>query len=503
VGNSSATLSTLTLNSSIDYSYGSSTALTASLITGQHRLVKNGRTLRRWVGANTYTGGTTINSGKLIISADNNLGAVPGIPTVNLTINGGTLQENTGFNMNANRRIAIGPNGATFLENATANFNIMGVIQDAGPGAGALNITATNTGLYVPVAQNTYTGGTHLAAGSRAVINSASIGSATTNDLVSGPFGTGPLYMDGGSQRAPTVTPPAGGWVIGNAVQLTADSAFIAGSTNTLTFTGPVTLRDGTRTITHNAGGNVIFSGTIDDDGSDFGLTLGAASTGRLVLSGVNTYGGGTNIEGGTLNVNADAALGDASGDVAISNGATLQASGTLTIVARTITLGTGGGQIDTNGNNVTLDVGSTVTGSSLTKVGTGTLVLSGTQTYDTLNAEGGTTVINSALGTGTSTINVDSSPGLDADDPVTTAITVNQTLAVLNIGANGTFILDAGFPSPSPAIEAGDSLDPDIETQDGDLVSDGVPAVPEPGAAAMILAGLSTILSFVGAAID
>ena len=46
------------------------------------------------------------------------------------------------------------------------------------------------------------------------------------------------------------------------------------------------------------------------------------------------------------------------------------------------------------------------------------------------------------------------------------------------------------------PAIEAGDSLDPAIEPQGGDLVSDGVPAVPEPGAAALLLAGLSVILS-------
>jgi hypothetical protein len=141
----------------------------------------------------------------------------------------------------------------------------------------------------------------------------------------------------------------------------------------------------------------------------------------------------------------------------------------------------------------VTLDAG-TVTGASLTKVGTGTLVLAGTLTFDTLNAEGAMTVVNSELETGTSTVNVDSSPGLDADDPVTTVFTTSQTLSALNIGANGTVILDSSFPSPAPLVDANDQPGADLGSQGGDATAGGVQAVPEPGVAALLLAGLSAM---------
>ncbi|HEX8915588.1 MAG TPA: autotransporter-associated beta strand repeat-containing protein [Humisphaera sp.] len=256
---------------------------------------------------NTFTGGITINSGgRLVVTSDANLGATPGAAGTNITIDGGTLQQNAGFNIGANRQIAIGAGGATFNVNQpSANFNVQGVIKDAAAGAGALFITGTGAGIYVPVAQNTYTGGTHLGATTTTVINSSSIGSASTSDLVSGPFGTGILYMDGGKQRAST---GAGPWVIGNAVQITADSAFIAGSNNSLTFTGPVTLT-GNRAITQNSPGDIVFAGVVGDGGNAYGMSLAAASTNALVLAAANTYTGPTTINGGTLALAATGSL--------------------------------------------------------------------------------------------------------------------------------------------------------------------------------------------------
>jgi fibronectin-binding autotransporter adhesin len=258
-------------------------------------------------GVNTYTGGTTINGGKVIITADANLGAVTGP----LTINGGTLQENTSFNMSASRQIIIGAAGATFNENATgANFNIGGVIKDAVGGGGALFITGTGAGIYVPVAQNTYTGGTHLGLGTTSVANSDSIGSASTGNLVSGPYGTGTLFLDGGKMRAPTGTT---GLLIGNAIQMTADTTFVTGSPNVLTLSGPVQLVGGTRTITQSSAADVVLSGAISDGGNGNGLTVNATSTGSLVLGGVNTYSGPTTINMGNVVLNATADLASSS----------------------------------------------------------------------------------------------------------------------------------------------------------------------------------------------
>ena len=70
-------------------------------------------------------------------------------------------------------------------------------------------------------------------------------------------------------------------------------------------------------------------------------LKVGLGST---ILPAANTYSGGTIIGGGVLRVNADSALGAATGEVMIDNGATLQAGGTITS-NRAFTFGTGGGK--------------------------------------------------------------------------------------------------------------------------------------------------------------
>ena len=50
-------------------------------------------------------------------------------------------------------------------------------------------------------------------------------------------------------------------------------------------------------------------SGNISDDGSQRSLTLGGDGSGQLVLSGTNSYGGGTNVNAGTMYVTNSSAL--------------------------------------------------------------------------------------------------------------------------------------------------------------------------------------------------
>lgn len=79
-------------------------------------------------------------------------------------------------------------------------------------------------------------------------------------------------------------------------------------------------------------------------------------------------------------------------------------------------------------------------------KTGAGTLTIVGEQTYNTLTTSDGTTNLNSALGTGASTLNTDA----------TTNISVSQTLAALNIG-EGAIGTPAPTP-PAPVFFAGDA---------------------------------------------
>ena len=205
------------------------------------------------------------------------------------------------------------------------------------------------------------------------------------------------------------------------------------------------------------------------------GFALRKTGAGTLVLLGTSTYTGGTAIHGGIVSINDDAALGAAAGSVTIDTNATLQASGPVS-TTRAFTLGTGGGQIDTNGQTVTLAAGSSVSGTALTKTGNGTLTLAGTQTYASLTTNGGATSVtnvNTALGTGTSTVTANARINFHA----------SQKLASLTI-ANG---VEVTFGDGLPFAGEGDK---------GVAFDGGTAAVPEPGAAGLLLTGALGFLS-------
>ena len=136
-----------------------------------------------------------------------------------------------------------------------------------------------------------------------------------------------------------------------------------------LTLNAPSTLRVGDGSAA-GAGYTATIASTIAGSGG-----IDKTDLGTLILSGVNTYSGGTRISSGVLQVSADTALGAAAGGV-ILNGGTLRAAGAFTS-ARGFNIGTSGGTIDTGGNALTLSGAIGGTG-ALTKAGTGTLVLSG-----------------------------------------------------------------------------------------------------------------------------
>lgn len=100
---------------------------------------------------------------------------------------------------------------------------------------------------------------------------------------------------------------------------------------------------------------------------------------GTLVLNGANTYSGGTQISAGTLQVSADNNLGQ-SGTGLGFNGGTLR-YGNAFDTRRAVNLQSGGGTVDTNGNNVAMN-GVLSGDGALTKTGSGTLSLNSDNTY-------------------------------------------------------------------------------------------------------------------------
>ena len=203
--------------------------------------------------------------------------------------------------------------------------------------------------------------------------------------------------------NAPLVLVPASATTAG-AYSFTSSST----STGILSFAGNVSAGTTTNkeTLTlngTNTGANTI-SGGISDGGAAQGLAISKSGAGLWVLSGSNSYSAGTAITAGTVEFTATNAM-PASGTVAVSNGATLAilVSGgagqfsTATSGAGSIGgifAGTGG-----QGASVTLATGALVgidtaattqtyagnitnAGVGLTKLGSGTLVLSGANSY-------------------------------------------------------------------------------------------------------------------------
>lgn len=70
-----------------------------------------------------------------------------------------------------------------------------------------------------------------------------------------------------------------------------------------------MTVAGGSLTISESNSSNLLIAGNINDDNGSESLALTGDGTGELVLSGQNTYGGGTNVEAGMLVVTDPAAL--------------------------------------------------------------------------------------------------------------------------------------------------------------------------------------------------
>lgn len=112
------------------------------------------------------------------------------------------------------------------------------------------------------------------------------------------------------------------------------------------------------------------------------GNGINKTGLGTLVLTGANTHAQ-TRLSAGALSVSSDANLGAASGGLDFQGGA-LRITGTaFQSTARAITLGTAGGGLDIADAGNTFTVAQSLSGNGdLTKLGSGTLVLTGTNTY-------------------------------------------------------------------------------------------------------------------------
>ena len=254
--------------------------------------IANGSYVSFWAGG-TFSGNFTLNGlggtidgqTKNTLSSDNGTGAavtIGGTVTLNATSDVGGSTSNASLTLNG---------------------------QVSGPG-GLIKTTVSKLTLS---GNNTYSGGTTLSAGQ---LNINSGGTSTANSAI----GTGTLTIAGGSidnTSTADVTLQSR-----NPQTWTSDFTFLGSLRNLNLGSGAVTL-GGYRQVTVTS--NVLtIGGPIGDGGNGYGLTKAGAGT--LALNGVNTYGGGTMISGGTLALSSGGSLGNTL-NLAIAAGATLDVS--------------------------------------------------------------------------------------------------------------------------------------------------------------------------------
>ena len=372
-------------------------------------------------GVNTYGGGTLVSNASLAIGGDAALGDAAG----GLALDNAMLIVQ--HDMTSARGVTLA--GSNTIDTDGAQVQLTGVIGGAGAlvvaGSGRLNLTAVETyagattinsgsslklsaGGDITASSGVADNGTFDISGAAADVSVVSLSGAGVVSLgartltlshASGTFsggitGTGGLVLTGGSEALTGSSSYTGGTrVSGASLAINSDAALGgAGGALSLTNSTLIGLHDFTsaRSLTlagadtiNTAGVQIGLSGAIGGSGG-----LDVTGGGRLSLTGVNTYAGGTRVTGASLAINTDAALGDVSGALALTN-ATLIAGHDLTS-ARTLTL-SGAATIDTAGAQVGLS-GAIGGGGALTVSGSGQLSLSGVNTY-----AGGTRITGAA----------------------------------------------------------------------------------------------------------
>ena len=428
---------------------GSRLALQGGEVTGNivsGAVTKTGTGTVTLRGANTYTGATTVSAGTLTLASGATMGS-------------GALVVSAGANLvlNANASttaltgsgtVTIGSGAALTLSPPSGAPQFFGGFSGSGSliksGAGEALLAGDSSGFTGAVTLN---GGILSAQNSISTLGSGDV--TVTGNTTIATFLVGPTFVTPGRlNNRITVTSGTlslgvgsqdqGQTIFGNDIIASGAGSIRVGVGGNGTYviekdisntgTGTVTVASGSTlqlgnggvTGTFNGGlafnlssagrlafkrsDNITYSGVLSGTGS-----LAQAGTGNLTLTGTNTYSGGTTVSAGRLTLASGGTLG--AGAVTISGTGVVDLGGQTVANSWVVNGGTlQGGALDiakvtASAGTISANLGGA---GGFSKSGTGSLVLSGNNTYaggTTLN--GGTLTLGSgsALGTGAVTL--------------------------------------------------------------------------------------------------
>ena len=389
---------------------GSAVFSGANVITGTAgSLTKYGPGTLTLAGTNTLSGATTLNGGTVILdySLTNSSRLTSGTSTtaaltlngVNLQLKGGSASQTLGTTTAATA-LAAGQSKIT-RNGGSSTIDLRGIIRAAG---GALDF---ESGIATTTSVNTL----GMLAGWATVGGANWAVSGTTTAVTA--LGTYEAFAVAGGNRniSQTGVYALASTTTVNSLKLntSAASQFLdIGATRTLTLTTGGLLFVGTDNyaitngtlksnvattsdlIIHQYGTGALTIGSVIANGNG-ASTLTKGGSGKLILTGTNTYTGITYLNAGILQVDTGSNLG--TGTLAF-NGGTLQTT-TGFSTSRAVTLGANGGTFQVDSGTMTQSGAITNVGtySTLTKAGAGTLILSASNNY-----VGATTITNGTL---------------------------------------------------------------------------------------------------------
>ena len=243
----------------------------SGLISGAGTFVKTGRGTLVLAATNSYTGGTSIEGGVLKLSSDGAAGS--GV----ITLNGGSLQVSTSFNVRTNIILAASTNEISMNEAFPRGYPMTALLSGIISGSGQFQkVGAGNFNIY---GANTYTGGTIINAGWLTLAHNTGAG-------------TGAITVNGGALYL------RDGLKVANAIVLAAPQSRLGAELG----------------ITATLSGVISGTGALHKEGDA-----------TLILTGANTFTGGLSVKAGNLLIN-----GSVGGAAKVLSGASLGGSGVV-----------------------------------------------------------------------------------------------------------------------------------------------------------------------------
>jgi autotransporter-associated beta strand protein len=392
-------------------------------------------------GSNTYTSGTAVEAGQLILSGGSNrlspsttvqLGSVISNNTsgAQLLLNGISQQLSglvTWGTSNDNSVLGNSSTASTLILNVSSPDAYTGYLGGSAPNNNNFSLTVASTNASSPgtltlSSQNTFANGTTVSSGTLIV-------AASNAGTISGALGPSSATVTLGDANTGTSSPTlqlTGGYTLSNPITISSlgsgTPTLAATGSSSSTFSGAITLN---QALTVNNTNSAVPTSTYT------GATLTSSS---LTFSGAITGTGGITFTGGeTTNLTSTASsysgpvVITASSLVQFSTNASTSAGSQLNIssgtaVVANLSSGSFGGLIGSGAfsasstgtssisigalNDASDNFSGIISGTlSLTKVGTGTQIFSGANTYSgTTNISAGTFSVANTTGSGTGT---------------------------------------------------------------------------------------------------